>query len=215
MDFAQARFNMVEQQIRPWQVSNPKLLELLSTLKREEFVPKEYKEIAFSDVEIPLPGRQHMLFPRVEARMVQELEIKPTDKILEVGTGSGFVTALLASLGSFVDTIEVNEHNRHLATHNLKHATITNIKIHDGNGLDGLRGSHFDKIFIGGGVQNIPQVLINQLNTGGRLVAICGQLPVMFAILLNKTSSTLVRETKLFETSVEYLFSDKHNSFNL
>ena len=215
MDFTQARFNMVEQQIRPWHVSEPQLLILLNQLQRENFVPKDYKELAFSDIEIPLPNNQHMLFPRVEARLVQELQIQPQDRILEIGTGCGFVTALLAKLGKFVDTIEINEPNRHLATHNLKHAAISNIKIHAGNGLDGIHGSHFDKIFIGGGVHTIPQELINQLNINGRLVTICGQQPIMYATLIEKQNANFIRETKLFETSVEYLFSDTNNSFTL
>ena len=215
MDFAQAKFNMVEQQIRPWLVSNPQLLTQLNQLSRENFVPKEYKELAFSDVEIPLPGKQHMLFPKVEARLIQELKVNPQDKILEIGTGSGFVTAILAKLGKFVDTIEINEHNLNLATHNLKQASISNVKIHKSNGLDGILGQFFDKIFIGGGINTIPQTLINQLNIGGKIVAICGQQPVMHAILIEKPNATTTRETRLFETSVEYLLGETNNSFNL
>ena len=115
MDFTTARFNMVEQQIRPWNMFDERVLELLSTIKREDFVQEQYRNLALSDIEIPLPGGQKMLFPRMEARLLQELVLRKRDKVLEIGTGSGYVTALLAKMSDFVYSLEINSQNKQFA----------------------------------------------------------------------------------------------------
>ena len=119
MDFTTARFNMVEQQIRPWNMFDERVLELLSTIKREDFVQEQYRNLALSDIEIPLPGAQKMLFPRMEARLLQELVLRKRDKVLEIGTGSGYVTALLAKMSDFVYSLEINSQNKQFALENL------------------------------------------------------------------------------------------------
>lgn len=215
MNQEQARFNMIEQQIRPSNVNEDRILKLLSLVKREDFVRKGFKNIAFYDVEIPLPGQQKMLTPIVEARMVQALDIRSTDKILEIGTGSGFVTSLLAKLADFVYSIESDEANREQALRNLTYSGLSNIKILDGDGLIGCKDkAPFNKIFIGGGVAIIPDCLKQQLAIGGKIVAITGSHPVMHITVLDKTGANSYKEAKLFETDVEYLTGQTDSGFN-
>jgi protein-L-isoaspartate(D-aspartate) O-methyltransferase len=127
MNVEQARFNMVEQQIRPWNVFDEKILSLLSQIKRENFVTEKYHNLAFSDIEIPLPGEQKMLFPRIEARLLQELQLNKKDKVLEIGTGSGYVTALISKMADFVYSVEINSQNKAFAQNNLTHVGIKNV----------------------------------------------------------------------------------------
>jgi protein-L-isoaspartate(D-aspartate) O-methyltransferase len=214
MDMEKARFNMVEQQIRPWGVTDTSVLNLLFSIKRENFVPQAYKKMAFSDFEIPLPGGQKMLCPRLEARLVAALAIKRTDKVLEIGTGSGYVTALLAKLADFVYSVEIDEQNKQLATHNLTSAGINNISLIQGNGINGLpKKAPFDKIFVGGGIITIPDSFKKQLKVGGKLVGFTGTKPVMQAVLIEKINETTYRERKLFETDVDYLISANIKKF--
>jgi len=208
MDMENARFNMIEQQIHPWNVSDKALLDLLFSIKREAFVPSKFKHMALSDLEIPLPGGQKMLLPSIEIKLIQELKVQKTDKVLEIGAGSGYVTALLAKLAEFVYTLEINEQNKQLALKNLAHAGVNNVSVISGNGIDGLASKgKFDKIFIGGGVVTIPEVLKNQLNIQGKLVGFSGTKPVMHAVLIEKISQNEYSERKLFETDVEYLIN--------
>jgi protein-L-isoaspartate(D-aspartate) O-methyltransferase len=211
----QLRLNMVEQQIRPWDVFNPEILNIYMTLKRENFVDLAHKNLALSDVELPLPGSQKMLFPRVEARLLQELHLNNHDKVLEIGTGSGYVTAVLAKLSAFVHSIEVNETNKKLAMDNLTENGITNVSISLGNGIDGMPAkAPFDKIFVGGALIEIPDSLKKQLKVGGRLVGFIGREPIMHAIVLEKLSETEFRQKQLFETDVDYLVGENTEQFN-
>lgn len=160
MDFTTARFNMVEQQIRPWNMFDEHVLELLSTIKREDFVQEQYRNLALSDIEIPLPGAQKMLFPRMEARLLQELVLRKRDKVLEIGTGSGYVTALLAKMSDFVYSLEINSQNKQFALENLIKLGIKNISLIEADGINGYAAkAPFDKIFIGGNVSTISQAL--------------------------------------------------------
>lgn len=216
MDFELARFNMVEQQIRPWRVFDENVMALLGKIKREEFVQDKYRNIALSDVEIPLPNQQKMLFPRIEARLLQELKLNKQDKVLEIGTGSGYVTALLAKLTDFVYSVEIDALNKAFAIENLTKAGIKNISIIEGDGTHGLEAkSPFSKIFIGGGIEYINESLKKQLKIGGKLVAIVGESIIKEAILLEKISENEFIETKLFETFVEQLTNNSHESFTL
>lgn len=214
MDFTTARFNMVEQQIRPWNMFDERVLELLGTIKREEFVQTEHRNLALSDVEIPLPGGQKMLFPRIEARLLQELELRKKDKVLEVGTGSGYVTALLAKLSDFVYSLEINSQNKQFALENLIKTGIKNISLVETDGLNGYEAkAPFDKIFVGGSVATVSLALKNQLKVGGRLVAIVGEAPIMHAILIEKIAENNFKQSTLFETSVDPLISSAHTNF--
>ena len=203
-----ARFNMVEQQIRPWNVFDEKVLDVLLKIKRENFVESQYANLAFSDVELPLPDGQKMLFPRMEARLLQELKLTKKDKVLEIGTGSGYVTALLAKLSDFVYSVEINNLNQKFAVANLSKNGTKNVTVVSGDGLNGLSSkAPFDKILIGGSIDSISDTLKKQLKVGGILVAIVGKNPIMHAVALEKISETEYSQTQLFETSLDALIA--------
>jgi len=211
-DIESARFNMIEQQIRPWNVLDGNVLELLSVVRREDFVPESHRHLAFVDMEIPLPEHQVMLAPKVQARLLQELDLSPTDKVLEIGTGSGYLTALMARLAAHVLSVEKYESLTALAQSNLAHAGISNVELVTANGLaENPRWAHvgFDAIAITGAVQSVPQHLIERLNPAGRLVAIVGQPPVMQAVLIERADArhagSGLRSTVLFETLTQPL----------
>lgn len=214
MNFEQARFNMVEQQIRPWSVFDKKVLEQFGQIKREDFVADEYHELALADIEIPLPDGQKMLFPRVEARLLQELNLNKKDKVLEIGTGSGYITAILARLTNFVYSIEINANNKQFAISNLIKAGIKNATVIEADGTNGLPNKEpFDKIFIGGSLIEINNNLKKQLKVGGRLVGIIGVAPIMHAILIEKITENEYKQTQLFETCVDRLITISKDGF--
>lgn len=201
MNIEQARFNMVEQQIRPWEVLDQSVLDLLFTVKREEFVPAASKSLAFVDLELPLGQGQVMLAPRVEARLLQELSVKPSDKVLEIGTGSGYMAALLAAKAEHVVSVEINAELADVARGNLTRAGITNVTVETADGARGLaaRGP-YDVIVISGGVPAIPEAILKQLRVGGRLAAIVGTAPVMRAQLVTCTAEGIYNTVNMFET---------------
>ncbi len=200
-----ARSKMIEQQIRPWNVLDPNVLELLSEMRREEFVPASHRHLAFVDMELPLPEQQVMLAPKVEARLLQELSLTPTDRVLEIGTGSGFMAALMARLAANVLTIEKHASLAELAAGNLDRAGIQNVEVVTANGLvENPRWAHvgFDVVVVSGAVERVPEVLIDRLNPGGRLAAIVGTAPVMQAILMERVGSGLAASVSGMRTSV-------------
>ena len=212
LNIENARSKMIEQQIRPWNVLDPNVLDLLTRVQREAFIPKSHRHLAFVDMEVPLPEHQVMLAPKVEARLLQELNLTPTDKALEIGTGSGFMAALIARLAASVLTVEKAPALAEFAQTNLNNADITNVEIVQANGLiENPRWAHvgFDAIAISGAVEKIPDHLIGLLNPGGRLVAITGQAPVMQAVLIERVGDAPVnqgvRSTVLFETLTRLL----------
>lgn len=212
LNIENARSKMIEQQIRPWNVLDPNVLDLLTRVQREAFIPKSHRHLAFVDMEVPLPEHQVMLAPKVEARLLQELSLTPTDKALEIGTGSGFMAALIARLAASVLTVEKAPALAEFAQTNLNNANITNVEIVQANGLiENPRWAHvgFDAIAISGAVEKIPDHLIGLLNPGGRLVAITGQAPVMQAVLIERVGDAPVnqgvRSTVLFETLTRLL----------
>ena len=190
MDLNQARFNMIEQQIRPWEVLDPQVLELLTVVRREDFVPLAHQALAFVDMEIPTghaPG-QVMLAPRVQARMAQDLAVKKSDKVLEVGTGTGFTAALLAHQAAQVLSLEIDATLAAQATANLQKAGITNATVRHADGSQGAADQGpFDAILLSGSVAQVPQALLDQLAIGGRLIAIVGDEPMMRATLITRT----------------------------
>ncbi|MFN8770482.1 MAG: protein-L-isoaspartate O-methyltransferase family protein [Neisseriaceae bacterium] len=213
MDIEKARYNMVEQQIRTCNVLDKSLLEVLINVKREAFVAPLYKNIAFSDTEIPLPGSGKMLCPKIDAMLLQELHLNRNDKVLEIGTGSGYITAILAKLSKHVYSVEINEENKQFAIKNLTYAGINNVSIVGGNGLSGFsEHALYDKIFIGGAGYNIPEELKEQLTVGGVLVGIVGKEPAMKAVKITRIGENNFKEEQLFETVAEYLIEG--NNFN-
>lgn len=188
MNLEQARFNMIEQQIRPWEVADADVLHLLSVIKREDFVPLAHKALAFVDMEIPLGHGQCMLAPRVEARLLQDAAVKKHEKVLEVGAGSGFMAALLAHRAQRVLTLELIPELAQMARVNLRQAGIHNAEVRVADGAEGAAADGpFDLIVLSGSVAEVPALLLNQLKVGGRLVAIVGEEPVMRATLITRT----------------------------
>jgi protein-L-isoaspartate(D-aspartate) O-methyltransferase len=203
MNLEQARLNMVESQIRTWEVLDQTVLDLLLTVRREEFVPEKYRNLAFADLEIPLGFGEVMLAPKMEARMVQELDVRKTDKILEVGTGSGYVTALLAKLGGQVVSVERVTEFSQAATRKLAGHGIQNVQLITGDGSEGWSAqAPYDVILLTGSVPVLSTAFQEQLAVGGRLLAVVGELPVMTARLITRVSGRACNSVGLFETAI-------------
>lgn len=206
MNIEQARFNMIEQQIRPWEVLDPQVLDLLFVVKREDFTPPAYRNLAFADMEIPLGGGQVMLAPKIEAKMLQELVLKKTDKVLEIGTGSGYMAALLAARAEHVITVESRPELAATAKENLERAGVANVTVEVGNGAEGWsqRGP-YDAIVVSGSLPVVPASLLKQLRVGGRLAVVVGEAPVMEAQLITCTGEGIYNTVNLFETVIPAL----------
>ncbi|HEX6733289.1 MAG TPA: protein-L-isoaspartate O-methyltransferase [Azonexus sp.] len=203
MNIEQARFNMIEQQIRPWDVLDPQVLDLLFVVKRENFTPPAYRNLAFADMEIPLGEGQSMLAPKIEAKLLQELGLRKTDKVLEIGTGSGYMAALLAARADHVVSIESRPALAEQARQNLAAAGVANVTVETGNGTGGCPGrAPFDAIVVSGSLPALPEALLKQLRVGGRLAAIVGEAPVMEAVLVTCTGEGVYNSVNLFETVV-------------
>ena len=194
---AQARYNMIEQQIRPWNVLDADVLDLLAVVRREDFVPPAYRSMAFMDIEVPLLGNDaeeavrkghSMLQPRVEARILQDLQIKPTDRVLEIGAGSGYMAALLAARAERVVSLEIHPELAEMARENLRDAGVHNadVRLNDG-ARDAIPDGPFDVIVLSGSVAEVPTHLLSLLREGGRLGAIVGSEPVMRFTVTRRT----------------------------
>ena len=200
MNIEQARFNMIEQQIRPWDVLDPDVLELLALVRREDFVPPQHRALAFVDTEVPLPNGQSMLAPKVEARLLQELAVQRHERVLEVGAGSGYMAALLAHRGQHVTTFEIDPELARLAADNLRRAWISNVNVLQADASRVVpEGGPFDVILLSGSVAELPRTLLAQLKPGGRLAAIVGQLPIMRATLVTRSGDGFA-QVELFDT---------------
>lgn len=211
MKLEQARFNMIEQQIRPWDVSDADVLHLLSVVKREDFVPLAHKALAFVDMEIPLPGGQCMLAPRVEARMLQDLALHKHETVLEIGAGSGFMAALLAHRAQRVISLEINPELAALARANLQKAGVHNAEVRQADGAASVPPEGpFDAILLSGSVAEVPHALLAQLKVGGRLVGIVGDEPMMQATIVTRTSQTDYRTTTPWDTVAPRLQNFPH-----
>ena len=205
MNIETARFNMIEQQIRPWEVLDGQVLSLLSVVKRENFVPLAHKALAFADMEIPLQAScskgQCMLAPKVEARLLQNAAIQSTDKVLEVGTGSGYMAALLAQQAASVLSFEIDPAVAQMARTNLQNAGITNVEVRQADGSQGAPADGpFDVIVLSGSVAEVPQHLLNQLKLGGRLLAVVGEDPVMRASVITRKSEQQWQTSEPWDT---------------
>jgi protein-L-isoaspartate(D-aspartate) O-methyltransferase len=215
MNIEQARFNMIEQQIRPWNVLDQDVLDLLLVVKREDFVPAAHKALAFVDTEIPLPGGEAMFTPKTEARILQEVQLKKHENVLEIGAGSGYMAALLAHRARHVTTVEIRPELKELAQANLARAGVTNVSVELGDGAQGwAAGAPFDVIVISGGLEALPEAMLKQIKVGGRIAAIIGQAPVMTAQVITRVSDTAYDTVKVFETNVKPLVDAvKHSRF--
>lgn len=208
MNIEQARFNMIEQQIRTWDVLALDVLDLLQVVKRENFVPAAYKNLAFFDTEIPLPGGEHMMTPKLEARLLQEVNLKKHENVLEIGTGSGYMAALLAYKARHVTTVEILPELKKMAEQNLSANGVGNVTVELGNGAQGwAQGAPYDVIVISGSLPVLPEAFLQQVKVGGRIAVILGEAPVMSAHLITRTSETAYDTVKLFETNVKPLVS--------
>ncbi|KWO83597.1 protein-L-isoaspartate O-methyltransferase [Burkholderia ubonensis] len=206
MNIEQARFNMIEQQIRPWDVLDLEVLGLLSIVKRENFVPAAYRDLAFADLELPLPGGHKMLFPRVEARVLQELAVKKHENVLLIGAGSGYLAALFAARAQHVTAVEIDPAVAKLAEDNLRNNGVTNAEVVLGDGSRGWPAkAPYDVICVAGGLPVVPQEMLEQLKTGGRLSAFVGGRPVMKAQIITRIDDKQYRVADVFETYVDHL----------
>ena len=205
MNIEQARFNMIEQQIRPWDVLDQDVLNLLVVVKREQFVPQAYKDLAFFDTEIPLPGGESMLAPKFEARLLQEAAVKKHENVLEIGAGAGYMAALLAHRARHVTTVEINHALKDTAARNLADYGVTNVDVVEGDGARGWGSESYDVIVISGSLPVLPEAFLTQLKIGGRLLAVVGDEPVMSAQIVTRVSDTTFETVKLFETSIKPL----------
>lgn len=201
MNFEQARFNMIEQQIRPWDVLDQNVLDLLFAVRREDFAPAAVQRLAFADAEIPLGHGAVMLAPKIEAHAVQAVQVKKHESVLEIGAGSGYMAALLAAHAAHVTTLEIVPELADMARANLKRAQVDNVTVETANGAGGLPAkAPFDVIVISASVPTVPQELLAQLKVGGRLFAIVGLEPVMEAQLITREGESAYRTETLFET---------------
>lgn len=200
MNFEQARFNMVEQQIRPWQVLDKDVLQVLSHVRREWFVPAAYQNLAYTDVAIPLAHGEHMEPPRIDARLMHDLQLKGCEKVLEIGVGHGYLTALLAGRAQSVIGLEQHADLAAQARQNLQRAGVHNADVRVADGSQGLAGEGpFDAIVLGGSVAEVPQSLLDQLAVGGRLIAVVGTDITMSATRFTRTSTTHWDSVKLWD----------------
>ena len=203
MDFEVARANMVESQIRTWEVLDQRVLDLVLEVKRESFVPPAYRDLAFADMEIPLGHGEAMLAPKLEARLVQELGLNPTDRVLEIGTGSGYMTALLARLAAQVVSVEVVPDFSRAAAARLAENGIRNATLEIGDGALGwARSAPYDAILVTGSLPMLPEDFPAQLAPGGRLIAVVGRAPIMTAQLVTCLAPGKITTVGLFETSI-------------
>ena len=202
MDIEQARFNMVEQQVRTWDVLDQDVLDLLFAVRREEFVPAAYRALAFADLEIPLPGGERMWTPKMEARVVQELRLRAGETVLEIGTGSGYLTALMASLGTRVTSVEIDPVLSGAAAPKLARAGVPPVELIVGDGARGFGSDQYDAIVLTGSTPVLPDAFGRQLRPGGRLFAVVGEAPAMAARLLQWTAPGSASTRDLFETVI-------------
>jgi protein-L-isoaspartate(D-aspartate) O-methyltransferase len=211
MNLEQARTNMVEQQIRTWEVLDQDVLDLLYVVPREEFVPQKHRALAFADMEIPLGEGERMWQPKMEARVLQDLGLRKTDRVLEVGTGSGYLTALMSHRASRVFSVEIKPKLAEFGRANLERHGAEGVTLEIGDAARGW-GSHapYDVIVLTGSTPILPRALVEQLAPGGRLFAVVGELPVMTARLVTAPAPGTWRSTDLFETALPPLVNAEH-----
>ncbi len=207
MKLEQARHNMIEQQIRTWDVLDQTVLQTLVDVRREAFVPSAYQSLAFVDTEIPLPCGQNMLSPKLEARLLQEAALQDDELVVEIGAGSGYMAALLARHARHVVTVEIESELKALAERNLRAYGIDNVSVELGDGARGWPGHGaysvpYDVMLLSGSVPVLPDAMLTQVRIGGRIIAVIGEAPVMSACLITRTAEDAWDTRKLFETNI-------------
>ena len=206
MNFESARANMVEQQMRPWQVLDMQVLDMLKKVHREDFVPVRYRKLAFADLSIPLSRGQCMMCPKIEGRMLQALALKDDDSVLEIGTGSGFITACLSGLARRVVSVELFEELHQEARARLQDKHMHNVELFVGDVMNGWQPEQaHDVVVVTGSVPEVPDIFRGWVNPGGRLFVVCGESPAMEARLLTRVGVSDWREESLFETDLQRL----------
>jgi len=201
-----ARHNMVEQQVRPWDVLDQRVLDLIARSPRDEYVPARYRNVAYADLFLPLGHGQTMLTPKLEARMLQELEIGPKDRILEIGTGSGYFTSLLAAMGAHVYSVDIYSEFVDAAQATLAAHGASNVTLETGDAARGWdKHGPYDVIAITGSMPVLPDAFLASLAPGGRLMAFIGKSPVMDAIRIRRLAGDGMEQTSIFETDVPAL----------
>lgn len=210
MNIEQARFNMIEQQIRPWDVLDLDVLELLVVVKREAFVPLAYRALAFADSEIPLPQGESMLTPKLEARILQEMKVRKHENVLEIGAGSGYMAALLAHQARHVTSVEIVPELKAMAQKNLADYGVSNVEVVEGDGAQGWNGANqpnapYDVIIVSGSLPVVPEGLLSQIKVGGRMFVVVGNAPAMTAQIITRVSDVSFNTVNVFETLVKPL----------
>lgn len=206
MNFDQARQNMVENQVRPWEVLDGRVLDVLRHVRREDFVRAAHRQLAFADLNLPLGHGEVMMKPVVEGRVLQALALKPEDSVLEIGTGSGFLTACLASLAAHVTSVDVHADFTATASQHLQAAGITNVQLQTGEAVnDWQPQGTYDAVIVTGAVYRIPDRFLGWLKPGGRLLVVRGESPVQQVMVLTHEGNGRYREESLFETDLPYL----------
>jgi len=200
-----AKHNMIEQQIRPWEVLDSQVLQVLDSIDRADFVRDDYKGLAYADCQIPLANQSRMFPPVVEGRMLQALMIDKDDSVLEIGSGSGYISACLATLGKQVLSLDINSENLNFAQQNIAQAGLTNIVFKEASGLESDFDELYDVIAVNGSLSEVPESLKQALNPGGRMFIIQGQSPVMQALLITRTGDAKWVQQSLFETDLPAL----------
>lgn len=206
MDFEKARYFMVEQQVRPWDVLDPRVLEVLSEVPREKFTPEQYQELAYADTRIPLVDGGEMLNPNIEGRILQHLNLSDDDVVLEIGTGSGYLTACLAKLARHVDSVDISEQRCEQAEQRLQELGIHNVSITAGDASESWNQKRFyDAIVICGSLPQIPEAYKKLLSQNGRLFVVVGEPPVMTALRVTRTGKNAWQVEELFDTCIDRL----------
>ena len=206
MNFEQARINMVENQVRPWEVLDERVLDVLGRVRREDFVPAEHRQLAFADLCLPLGHGEVMMKPVVEGRLLQALGLQGHERVLEIGTGSGFFAACLARLAASVESVDIHADFTTTASAHLAAAGIDGVRLHTGEAVrDWQPDGRFDAMVVTGAVAQIPPRWFAWLKPGGRLLAIRGQSPAQEVVLITHEAEGHQREESLFETDLPYL----------
>lgn len=210
MNFERARFNMVEQQVRPWEVIDERILSQMEAIQREDFVPVKYRKLAFADLSIPLPHGEFMMRPTVEGRMLQAIALDEDDTALEIGTGSGYITACLAGLCKRVCSVEIHEDLHRDAAGRLQEKDIQNVELFHGDAMSGWQPEQaHDVVVVTGSVPVVPEAFLGWVNPGGRLFVVTGESPAMEARLLTRLGVSDWSEESLFETDLPRLINSE------
>ena len=207
MNFEQARFNMIEQQIRPWEVLDQRVLDVIAGVPREAFVPERYRNLAFADIRVPIGHDQVMMNPNVEGRLLQSLQIQSSDKILEIGTGSGYLSACLARLGGSVLSVDIVSEFSEQSEKKLRANHISNVTLQTGDAVNGWGENQYDVIVLTASLAKLAEHWQQQLNIGGRLFVIVGEEPIMEAILVTRSAEREWGQESLFETEIPPLIN--------